>query len=49
MTLLNGRMNDDLKRVWKEAVVTVRHCPVICVVRLRKTTELFGRCNRCPG
>jgi hypothetical protein len=33
-------MNNELKSVWKEAVVAyMRYYPVICLDELRKTTE----------
>jgi hypothetical protein len=48
----NKRMiaNNELERMWKEAVVAyLRHCPGICLERLRKTTKTFSQDRRFPG
>jgi hypothetical protein len=38
--VLNGRMNDELEMIWKEAAAaSSRHYPAICLERMRKTTH----------
>jgi hypothetical protein len=43
-------MNDDLKSIWKGAVVAeYRFCSGIFVERLRKPTRNLSQYSRCPG
>jgi hypothetical protein len=41
---LDGRMTDELKSTWKEAVVVHwRYCPGIYLEELRKTTKIYQK------
>jgi hypothetical protein len=42
-------MNDDLERIWKEAIVTYSRYPVICPEGLRKTMKDFSQDSLYPG
>jgi hypothetical protein len=35
-TASNGRMTDELERIWKEAIICLRYYPGICLERLKK-------------
>jgi hypothetical protein len=42
-------MNNELKRIWKDVVVTyLKYYPGICLVGLRKTTKTLCGNSRTP-
>jgi hypothetical protein len=45
----NDRMNNDLERMWKESVMTLRCYTGICLEELSKTREILSQDSRSPS
>jgi hypothetical protein len=42
-------VNNELERIWKEAVVALRYYPNICVEELRNSIKTVSQDNRSSG